>query len=173
MSNFPFSGPVQPLRGGGGHISTGNILIGMHSSTASTFAWPAANRAVFIPIRVPAPVTIYKFTIGAGATATGNVDVGVYSASGVRAVSSGTTAKLSTAEQVIEVTDTPIGPGIYFLALSADGLINVAATSLNLQQAKLLGILQMDSAFVLPAVATFASLTGVIIPQICAHLRPL
>lgn len=166
-------------RYGGGVLSTATELGGSFfvTPTAST-AWPLANLAIFCPIRAPLPVTIYKLTIGAGATATGNFDVGVYDSAGNRLVSSGSTPKSANVEQIIDVTDTRIGPGLYYLALSADGTINfgmraaAGTTPVPSQKIRLLGIMEMTSAFPLPAVATYAASTNaIVVAHISAHLR--
>jgi hypothetical protein len=52
-----------------------------------------------------------------GATASGNMDVGIYDYAGTRLVSSGSTAQSGTsAFQDFDITDTLLGPGIFYLA---------------------------------------------------------
>lgn len=115
---------------------------------------------------------VYKMGIGAGATATGNFDVGIYDSQGVRLVSSGATAKGTSTEHILDVTDTRIGPGLYYLALAANGTNNyIMATAASVQFARLFGILQMASAYTLPTTATFAAVSAANIPFIIAYTR--
>jgi len=107
--------------------------------------------------------------MGAGATASGNFDTGLYDSQGNRLVSSGATAKGNAAAQILDVTDTRIGAGLYYLALAADGTNNYQMMSPgSLQLSKLVGAVQMASAYPLPATATFASLANIALPLLVA-----
>lgn len=84
--------------------------------------WPSANLAIYIPVIVYQRVVITKLSVSNGSTASGNFDVGVYTAAGTLAVSKGSTAQTGTStEQFVDVTDTQIGPGLYYLAAAMDG----------------------------------------------------
>lgn len=158
-------------------MSVVNQLVGMNTGGGASAAWPSANLAIFIPIRLTAPVTVYKMAIGAGATAAGNFDVGIYDIGGNRLVSSGATAKGASVEHILNVTDTRIGPGLYYLAMSADGtnnyiLITPSGTSpVPLQKTRAYGVLAMATAYPLPATATLAAATVAPFPNIAAYLR--
>lgn len=82
-------------------------------------AWPTANLAIYVPIRVQWQVVLRKLWLAPTTTATtGNLDVGLYTSGGTRIISAGNTNKAAgTAEQIIDVTDTVIYPGLYFMAL--------------------------------------------------------
>jgi len=142
---------------------------------AVSTAWPSANLAIFIPIRVPSPVMVCKLAMGAGATAAGNFDMGIYDRFGNLLVSSGATAKSATTEQILDVLDTRIGPGLYYLALSADGTNNYTCWTGNgtapapVEKARLCGTLEMATAYPLPATATFAARTTAAIPALAAY----
>jgi hypothetical protein len=176
MADFPAYSPLELFAGG--VLSTATSQLGLNQVAPASTAWPSANLAIFIPIRVPVPVTVYKMAIGAGATAAGNFDVGIYDSSGHKLVSSGATAKGSSTEHIIDVTDTVIGPGLYYLAMSADGtnnymLVTPSGTSpVPLQKTRLFGIVAMATAYTLPATATFAASTLAPFPSIAAYLRP-
>ncbi len=158
--------PGHPLSLGG------NALIAQTGgSVPASTAWPAANRAILIPFRLPKPATVYKITIGAGATAAGNFDVGIYDASGNRIVSGGTTAKGDSTEQTIDITDTLLGQGLYYMAMSADGTNNYIASTNNVFIWKLMGVRQASSAFVLPATVTFETLATAFVPMINLRFR--
>lgn len=161
----------------GGFISTPIALLGLGAPTLTGMAWPSANLAIFIPIRLALPVVVYKLVIGAGTTAAGNFDVGIYDASGNRLVSSGATAKGAATAHVLNITDTLIGPGLYYLAMAADGtnnymmLVPSGTSPVPVQKMRLSGIMGMATAYVLPAVATFAAANFPLIPLITAYLR--
>ena len=174
MSDFPGD---YDLWGAGAVFSTATALSTMNTVAPASTAWPAANRALFIPIRVPRRVIVYKLVTGAGATATGNFDVGIYDIGGNRIIASGATAKGASVEHIINITDTAIGPGLYYLAMSADGTNNYAmispggSTPVPEQKNRLAGVLQMASAYVLPSTATFAACSTIPIPVIAAYTR--
>ncbi len=171
--------PIRPLEAyAGGVISTATILGRGYSITAAaSAAWPSANLAIFVPFQLAVPVTVYKMATGSGATAAGNFDIGIYDAAGNRLVSSGTTAKGASTEHIIDVTDTVIGPGTYYLAMSADGtnnyiMVTPSGTSpVPLQKTRLYGVVAAASSFVLPTSVTFAASTVAPIPAIAAYLR--
>lgn len=178
MSDWP---PIRPLEAyAGGVISTATAIAGYHNASivalAST-AWPSANLAIFVPFRLAAPVIVYKMATGSGTTAAGNFDIGIYDSAGNRLVSSGTTAKGASVEHIIDVTDTVIGPGLFYLAMSADGtnnytMLTPSGTSpVPLQKTRLMGIVAAASSFVLPSTVTFAASTFAPIPMIAAYLR--
>ncbi len=133
--------------------------------------------AIFVPVRTPYPVVVYKLVVGSGTTANGNFDVGIYDRFGTRIVSSGTTAKTSSTENVVDITDTVLGPGLYYLAMSADDVDNYAmitpsgTSPVPLQKARLWGTLEAASSFVLPATVTMVARTGALVPTIAAYLR--
>jgi hypothetical protein len=176
VADFPGYSPLA--LSAGGVLSTSVALQTLDDTTAASTAWPSANLAIFVPIRIPVPVTVYKMAAGAGLTAAGNFDVGIYDSSGNRLVSSGATAKGSSVEHIIDVTDTVIGPGVYYLAMSADGTNNYmmktpsGTSPVPLQKVRLYGVMQMATAYTLPSTATFAAATTAIaVPLIAAYMR--
>jgi hypothetical protein len=102
-----------------------------------------------------------------GATAANNIDVGIYDAAGTRLVSAGSTAQAGTSDlQLFDVTDTLLGPGLFYFAVSFDGTTGTVfrhVVSQNFGQA--LGVCQQTaSAHPLPATATFAANAFQIVP---------
>ncbi len=91
--------------------------------------WPAAQRAIYYPLRIVAPGTIYQFFWLNGATAsTDTVQLGLYAADGTDAGPStrlingtATTASGINVCQYDNITDYPIGPGVYWLAVLVSG----------------------------------------------------
>lgn len=144
------------------------------SGSATGAAWPAANDALFVPFRVPTAVTVYQMACGTGTGTAGNFDLGIYDAGGNRLVSTGSTAKTTaTSERIVNVTDTTLLPGLYYLAMATDGVTNYlqAGSGLNLGFGKLLGMRKTASAFALPATVTYATITATYIPIIAAYFR--
>jgi hypothetical protein len=151
--------------------SIGPDLIG-GISTASN-ASPQANRAWFYPFSVKDPVTIMQLGWLNGITVSGNCDCGIYDLAGNRLISTGSTADAGTSSlQVVDVADTDIPPGYYFLAFAVDNTsanLNASVmSSLSLGLLWSCGIMQQDTAFPLPATATFAKLTAKYMAHCCA-----
>lgn len=128
------------------------------SDQPSNGAWPSANLAIYVPLRVPRRVVVRKLWFASGTTGTGNVDMALYDAAGVAVVSATNAAKASElTEQVFDVTDTTVGPGLYFIALSSDSSTDTFlrwAPAAPLPAAY--GVLTEASAYPLPSTATFA-----------------
>lgn len=135
-----------------------------------TSAWPAAGLVVYVPFTVPEPFTITKLVWGIGAAA-GNLDAGVYAEGGTLLVSAGSTAAAGTnAQQVVDVTDTTVARGRYYMALVADTVTTLtvyrAAPAAGIAQS--FGLLEQASV-TLPlstgaSPATFAQYTRAFIP---------
>src|SRR3990172_5526534 len=71
-------------------------------------AMGTAERAMFFPVVVHEPVTVYSMFWINGTTINGNVDVGVYDTAGHLLVSTGSTAQSGSAlPQEAGTTDTP------------------------------------------------------------------
>lgn len=123
-------------------------------------AWGTANRAIYVPVRVPRRVIVRKLGVGTGTTGTNNMDIGLYDAAGTRLVSTGAQTKSTTLfMQVFDVTDTTIGPGLYYLALNSAGTTDTFYAAVSLSQAlpASLGLRsEAVGAVTLPATATWA-----------------
>ena len=85
--------------------------------------YPAADRALYLPIDIPKPTVVYRFFWLNGATAsTNNIQVGIYNAD-FTSFLLGTSTLASGADvcQFDNVTDTPIPAGHYWLAIWCNG----------------------------------------------------
>ena len=136
----------------------GNAPGSLGAPASSTF--PSANAAYFFPFRIWTPITVRKLFAHNGATASGNIDVGIYDAQGRKLVSAGSTAQAGTnALQEFDVTDTVIGPGLFYLAVAMDNTTGTLFRSTfgGSVNSKVMGEAQQASAFPLPATATFAT----------------
>lgn len=152
--------------------SIGTPLFAMAQASASG-ATVAANMVMFVPFWIPRPATITKLWWANGSGVAGNVDVGVYQPDGTLVISAGTTAQSgASAIQSVNVTDTAIARGLYYMALVGSTVTTQtfqrAAPAAALCQA--FGILQQDiSGTGLPLAtnaspATFAKCTTAWVP---------
>ena len=130
----------------------------------------AANMALFYPFRNPWPITVTKVWVANGAGVSGNWDVAVYDESWARLVSAGTTGQSgANVLQAVDVTDTVIGRGRYYLSIVGSTLTTAtyvrSAPAAGILQS--LGCLQQDISgigFPLPATATPAKITTACLP---------
>ena len=158
--------------------SMGVFLLHLAGTAIHNFAsaaWPSANRAIFIPFHLDEPTIITAIGVPNGATATGNFDVGIYDVAGTKIVSSGSTAQAGTsAIQTVDITDTLIGPGDFYMAIAMDGTSGTmySTNSPAVSHLRMAGMLQMASAFPLPATATFATITSAYVPGLLLATSP-
>lgn len=147
-------------------LSVGSLLEHiMVSAGITSTAWPLANRAIFVPFRLDRPYLITQAVVGCGATGGNNFDVGIYDFAGNKIVTSGATARAAAAEVVANLTDTMIGPGVYYMALASDSVSTfIAASPAQAGLVKACGIKQMAAAYVLPATVTFATAASAYVP---------
>lgn len=134
-------------------------------------AWPAANRAIYVPVLVEQPVLVTQMAVWVTAQA-GNLDVGIYSEKLGRLVSAGSTpVGTAGALQAVNITDTTLDPGLFFLALCCD-TISASFLRANVGGAdfyRLCGIQQQAvGAVTLPDPAVFANPSSAYCPVIQA-----
>jgi hypothetical protein len=118
---------------------------------------PAADMAVYMPVLVKRLVVVRRLFAAVSGVA-GNVDIGIYSASGVRVVSTGLTAAASS--MAVDITDTTIAPGFYYLAFLGSTVSTLSIVSMTTAAPipAAYGVLveQMGAGGVLPASASWA-----------------
>lgn len=142
-------------------LSPAGTGIGMLSAVSGVPI--AANRVTYFPFLIYEPVTVVKMSYIVGATASGNVDIGIYGAQGHRLVNSGSTAQgtINTLQE-LDITDTTLLPALYFMAItlsSATGTYFRIAANDELLQSSVPLLVETPGSFGLPATATFASST--------------
>lgn len=175
MGDFPSGPAFSPLTSG--VLSSGGECGVWGGATPSAIAAIniTANRAHYCPVRVPELITVYRMVCGTGAGTTGNFDLGIYDAVGNRLVSTGSTAKTTASvDRVVDITDTILVPGLYYLAFATDTSAEYVGYPIGATTAitRILGLRHEAAAFPLPATATFVdppSLT--FFPVIGAMLR--
>lgn len=132
----------------------------MLGTTSGLFApssnpYPLANRAYYLPFHLDQPIIVTKLWWINGTTASGNVDIGIYDSAFTRIVSAGSTPQVGTSViQSVDITDTLIGPGDFYIAISMDnitGTIFALSSSGGIPRGQAMGTLIQASAFPLPA----------------------
>jgi len=132
--------------------------------------WPASNRILYQPFRLPTPITIAQLYCYNGTAVSGNVDIGIYMLDGSKIITTSSVAQAGTsALQLFDITDTLIGPGTFYMGITLDNttgtLFRVALTVLA--SAQVMGVLEENpGGFGLPSTATFGSISASYIPLI-------
>lgn len=154
------------------HISSfgfdgiGNYLSAINSQGVSSTAWPLANLALYVPVVVPYSVLVTGVFWVAGATAGGNIDIGLYQENGTKVVSLGSTSRgtASAINSSFALTDTTVTPGRYYLAMAADSTNTEQASAPAAGLLEAIGINEQQTAFALPATATYTRTTRAYLP---------
>lgn len=140
----------------------------VNSQNAVSATWPSANLAIYVPVRIPVPITGQLFHWINGAIVSGNVDVGLYTEDGVKITSTGATAQaVISTTQSVDVTDFALSPNVYYLAIAMDNTTGALARQQPAAAvAAAMGLYgcAQEAVFPLPATATFASLAFSYIP---------
>lgn len=92
-----------------------------NARSTATAAWPSANKPVLIPFRVPRPIVVTHLGWFNGSSAGGNHDIAIYNEAFTRLVSAGSTVGSGNSSwQFVDVTDTALSVGFYYLAKVLD-----------------------------------------------------
>lgn len=138
------------------------------SGTFNSVAFPTAKKVLYVPIRIPMPLLVTQLFTLNGATASGNIDVGLYTLDGTKLVSSGSTAQAGTTQkQLFNVTDFVLGRGTYYMAVSLDNTTGTITrvSIVNVFAIQAAGCLtETTGSFGLPATASFASYVDAMVP---------
>lgn len=150
-----------------------NDQMQMNASAGGAAVWPSANRAIYIPVLIEDFVTAYQMAFEV-VTQSGNYDVGIYDELGVRLVSLGSTAVPAAGIATANITDTPLTPGVYFLAMACNNTtVSVRRQSTGTVGSNTVsGLQDQDTAFALPSTATFSAPAAVYYPNLVVALRP-
>lgn len=140
-----------------------------NAASITSGVFPTANKVIYMPIRVPSSMLIQQLYCINGATVSGNVEVGLYTMDGTKIVSSGSVAQAATnVKQLFNITDTLIGRGAYYMAVTLDNTTGTffRAVPANAAMAGLLGLLtETTGGFGLPATATFNAAADAYLPM--------
>jgi hypothetical protein len=143
------------------------------STQPLTGTWPVANLAFFIPFRLPTVVVVTLMFAYNGAAVNGNLDLGIYDASGNRLISSGGVAQAGINQiQTLDIPDTKIGPGIFYMAIVLDNIVGtIFRQTPSTIYLRMMGIVQMANAYPLPLTAVFATMAQIHIPDFGFTIR--
>lgn len=133
------------------------------TTAGASTTWWNGNYAAYYPLLVPTVCVAKRlwWTNGATVSASYNVDVGIYADAGfapaAKLVSTGSTAQGTASEvQFVDITDTVLAPGRYWLAMTASSTsATFFYTSLGTMYNALF-CFQQATALPLPATATAA-----------------
>lgn len=141
-----------------GHLnSIGLNLINLNITSYASTAWPTANKAIYVPFILHRPQTLYQVGWWNGTAAqAGTREVGIYLPDGTKVISGSATAATSDFLQTVDVTDTIVQPGLYFMGMSDSGTATVWAYAPAAPLAAAMGVLTQVTASPLPATATMA-----------------
>ena len=141
-------------------LGSASVADGISIDAGVSSAWPSNNYAIFYPFSLSRRITVQSLFCMNGATAAGNIDMGIYTMDGTRIVSAGSTAQSGTnAIQALTITPTQLSPGFYYLAIAASSTSTTIfghSVYSNIYE-RFMGTAGMASAFPLPATATLAS----------------
>lgn len=127
---------------------------------------PVTNNPRYYPFILKSPVTVSSLWFN-NQSASGNFDIGIYSQSGTKLVSTGSTAATGGPLQLLSVTSTTLTPGAYYFAYVTNSASAIHGTiTTNVSDCKMAGVLQQTAGtvFPLPAVATMVTTTATAIP---------
>ena len=104
-------------------FATGDALVAMGSAYVLTGTWQTANKPLAISFFMGSDFTIYQLGwLNGSGTMTDSVDVGVYDFAWNRKISTtGTARSGASALQFVDVTDTPLPAGHYYMAMVGNG----------------------------------------------------
>jgi hypothetical protein len=168
--------PYATLSSGDENCPVADYLSAAGIVLSGNGSWSVASVAVFVPILVRTPVTVYQLAWGNGPTLGSNVDVGLYDGtSKARLVSTGSTAQAGVSTlQAVDVADTPVPVGLHYLAMVVDtttGFVNRGQIT-STPGGRMCGMAQQASGFPLPSTATFAPLTSItVVPLVIAAIE--
>ena len=168
LSELILSEPTFPTLGTFHKNAIGVALAAIGVSEPASAAWPTANMALAFPFVISKTTTVKELWCSNGATASGNVDIGIYDETFAKIISTGSVAQSGTDTcQQFDITDTVLVPGTYYLALSCDNgtatFYRFSVTAIRVLQS--LGVYRQLTAFPLPSTMTPAFLAATYFPD--------
>jgi hypothetical protein len=173
MGDFPYPVTQTPL-----FISTiSRFAVGFEQhallgSTAPASQTWTTNIVEYIPITLPFAYPVKRVFWMNGSTASSNVDMGIFSGSGVQLFSTGSTAQSGASAIQYVTADVVLQPGTYYLAWTVSGTTNRASTqAATATQGRLMGLLEETAAIPLPASMTAVTWARAWGAQFCGITR--
>lgn len=160
--------PMPALVGTENWHCLGTQLAASSTAAPTSATWPAANRALFIPLLITKGITVVKLWVLNGPTVSGNIDMAIYNSTYVRQVSIGATAQAGVNQiQEFDIADTALSAGIYYIGIA---LNNTTGATYRYTSAGVTGAIQtwgmaeQAAAFALPNPMVPADITDFYIP---------
>lgn len=152
---------LMPMIGITSLNGAGNIR-NISAGQAASGVWSLANRAIFVPFFFPATITVKRMWVVTGATGgTDSRSIGLYREDGTQiVVSANTVAGTANQVQFIDITDTTLAPGSYYVAMSQNGVTATMFRPPHTVEQERVFAVQMAAAYPLPATATFTAITS-------------
>lgn len=141
------------------HLAGSFINESLNASTPASSTYETSNRVVYLPILVSV-CTIRRVWWANGATTTGGatIEVGVYNDAGykpgTKLVSGSATQGTASQLQFVDVTDTPLAPGRYWLAIVCSTNSSTTLLRVSADAAQEASIRMQEASTGLPATAT-------------------
>lgn len=139
--------------------------------TGTSLTW-VANQALYIPFSIPwtFPVRRVFWANGSSITTT-NRDFGIYTASGTKIYSTGSTAASGTSVlQYVSATEFLLSPGRYYMAITTDSATasrgGFGVSTVNIARLAMAGCLEQATALPLPATMTPVTMALSVFPLI-------
>jgi hypothetical protein len=142
-------------------------------SVANSVNWPTANKIFYVPFRIPEDCTVLRAFWNNGNAVAGNLNLGLYSATGTKLWETGSTGQSGTDQlQFVDITDQPVSAGLYYGALQNSGTSRIVRQAGTLYFLQAAGVLEEAAgSFTLPSTATFAKLSVAYVPVFGLDLR--
>lgn len=176
QGRFPPVNTITPfhLDAGGYRLRVSTSDYGLDTLITSAVV---ANQAYYYPFQLYEPATVYKMSVIGGTSTSGNFDLGIYDSEKNRLINTGSTAMPAAATiSVVDITDTALLPGLYFLAAAFSASTNVFGVAITdeLALAPFPAYEEAVGSFGLPATAAFALSTTASPPilAIAVHFNP-
>jgi hypothetical protein len=139
------------------------------------FTW-VGNSAVYIPMTIPWAYPVNRvWWVNGSTVTTANCDFGIYTASGSRIYSTGSTTQANASSPQFVTPSTPfiLDPGNYYFAWTCDSTTShaFAVAITTAAQASMVGLYSQATALPLPATATFASMGTSLGVPLCGVTR--
>lgn len=148
-ASMPVPGVITPYD----MLSLGLAFQGRQSLLVASSIAMTANVAYIIPFRLPEGVLAQKMFGVIGATSSGNLDLGIYTAEFQKIISTGATVMgaINTLQE-FDIADTWLPPGDYFMAISnSNSSGTMFLLSVNDENITNMLVYEMTAAHPLPA----------------------
>lgn len=137
-----------------------------------SMTWPAANRALYVPLHLPWDYPVRRVWWYNGSSITSvNMDLGIYTLAGKQIYHTGSTAQAGSASASQYVTPSPtfwLPAGSYYLALACSSSTanrggSGTSASFDVHLERISGMMIEDSALPLPATMTPAQIGNIFV----------